>query len=257
MTSRNAGISSARCLPYHGPSRSASVATCTTRSARSSWGQRTSRGHWRRSWPPSTRHLPPKAAKIAELVSNSLRQARRLSRGLSPVDMAAGGLVAGLEDLARATREMSGITCRVTVGAGVTMPCQTTAVHLYQLAREAIANAMRHGKARNIDIAFGTAEAEGAQLVVRGTTASGGSRSPRTAGPGPAADAIQDGHRRRRGSPCDTPPGRGTSVTCLFPLESVDGHRRGWNENMVPSGRGSRGSRPGRRRVGSGGRRRG
>ena len=38
--------------------------------------------------------------------------------GLSPVDMAAGGLVAGLEDLARATREMSGIACRVTVGAG-------------------------------------------------------------------------------------------------------------------------------------------
>jgi signal transduction histidine kinase len=90
------------------------------------------------------------ATKIVSLVSESIGQARALAKGLAPIVLEDGGLVTALTQLASTTSSVFGIQCvcksdeeRVRLELGIS-------THLYRIAQEAINNAIRHGKARQI-----------------------------------------------------------------------------------------------------------
>ncbi|MDZ4403613.1 response regulator [Prosthecobacter sp.] len=95
------------------------------------------------------------ADKITGLLKNALGLTRSLARGLHPVAMQAGGLVTALDELATRTSDMFRIDCRCQCPPAIDMD-NTTATHLYRIAQEAVTNAVKHGRAKEIDIELST-----------------------------------------------------------------------------------------------------
>ncbi len=102
------------------------------------------------------------AAKVASGLDQVGQQARALSMGLVPVDVRGDGLQSALEDLAARTTEQAGIACTLDGPAAVALPA-FTATHLLRIAQEAVHNALRHAKARNITLSL---VRRGADLVL-------------------------------------------------------------------------------------------
>jgi PAS domain S-box-containing protein len=92
------------------------------------------------------------AAKITDLLNNAIALTRSLARGLHPVALKSGGLMASLGDLAQRTSEFFQMTCRFAGPFNEPNLNQSAATHLYRIAREAVANAVNHGKANVIRI---------------------------------------------------------------------------------------------------------
>lgn len=92
------------------------------------------------------------AARLAELLDQAITESRRLSRGLFPIRLDADGLPPALEELAKATSERYGLQCIFISRHPVSLPNKTVATHLFRIAHEAVANAVRHANARSISI---------------------------------------------------------------------------------------------------------
>jgi signal transduction histidine kinase len=92
------------------------------------------------------------AVKIAAGLKRALSEVRLLSRGLVPVEVDAAGLMAALKDLARRTDGVQGVRCVFARRERVLVDNNQTATHLYRIAQEAVANALRHSQARHITI---------------------------------------------------------------------------------------------------------
>jgi len=83
--------------------------------------------------------------------------ARGLATGLSPIDTEGEGLLTALSDLASHFSEQFKVACVFGYDEPVHIHDSTVATHLYRIAQEAVHNAIRHGKARNIAIGLGSA----------------------------------------------------------------------------------------------------
>jgi len=102
--------------------------------------------------PPERSPALSKLHTILTILDQSLGQAHDLAQGLSPGALPADGLLPALRDLARRTRETCDAACEVDL-----QPCPVAldpvAVnHLYRVAQEAVANAVKHGPARWIRV---------------------------------------------------------------------------------------------------------
>ncbi|MGA3267436.1 MAG: PAS domain S-box protein [Verrucomicrobiota bacterium] len=102
----------------------------------------------------------PDAARRADEIAHSVRdaigQTRSLARGLSPVTLESEGLVSALHELAVNTEKSFNVQCRLDGDRGVSVPRHSVATHLFRLAQEAVFNAIKHGKAREICIQLKT-----------------------------------------------------------------------------------------------------
>lgn len=96
------------------------------------------------------------ARRIESLTSEAVSQTRSLARGLYPVELEAHGLMSALEQLAVQTRRHSGLRCIFRCDRPVLLEGPDVAVHLYRIAQEAINNALRHSRARNLLIELGS-----------------------------------------------------------------------------------------------------
>jgi two-component system sensor kinase FixL len=101
--------------------------------------------------------VQPESAQAVHEISQSLRHAidhaRELARGLSPpAVMGNGGLSVALQDLAERTGKIFQRDCRFHCAKPVLMEDQSTGIHLFRIAQEAVGNAIKHGKATRIDI---------------------------------------------------------------------------------------------------------
>jgi two-component system CheB/CheR fusion protein len=92
------------------------------------------------------------AAKIVTLVNQSIRMTRELARGLLPVVSEAHGLTSALEHWASEMSELFHIECHVEFGNSVLIHDGALAEHLYRITQEAVTNAIKHGRAKNIII---------------------------------------------------------------------------------------------------------
>jgi PAS domain S-box-containing protein len=102
------------------------------------------------------RNGAPREAKelnhLITLVDNAIVSARSLAHGLAPLDDVPGALQHALRVLARSTRMSHPIEIRmVTPSANIDLPTEH-ATHLYRIAQEAVANAIRHAHATRIEI---------------------------------------------------------------------------------------------------------
>jgi PAS domain S-box-containing protein len=93
------------------------------------------------------------ADEIINFVNQAIKNTRALARGLSPVSLGHGGLVEALRALTKHTRELYGIDIKLRTRAlGPLSINEATANHLYRIAQESVTNAVRHAKARAIDV---------------------------------------------------------------------------------------------------------
>ncbi len=92
------------------------------------------------------------AAKIAHLINQAIVQTRDLARGLYPVHLEATGLAAALQELADQVAALFNISCRFHHDPQVLVHDNNKATHLYYVAREAVNNAIKHGKAQDVEI---------------------------------------------------------------------------------------------------------
>lgn len=95
------------------------------------------------------------AEKIEQSVVRAIEQTRILARGLNPIAPEEGGLAVALRELASSTQELFGISCTFRCESEATPVRASVVVNLYRIAQEAITNAVRHGKAKNIRIELG------------------------------------------------------------------------------------------------------
>ncbi|MCP4609085.1 MAG: PAS domain S-box protein [Planctomycetes bacterium] len=105
-----------------------------------------------------TEKLPDEAtdaAEIKKLVNQAMDQMRSLARGLHPVDLDAGSLTSALQELAAATGNLFGIRCIFKYDKPIMIDDVEVATHLYRITQEAITNAIKHGKTKNIHIELG------------------------------------------------------------------------------------------------------
>jgi len=94
------------------------------------------------------------AARVTELINNSIEEARRVTRGLHPVPDEPTGLMIALRELATGVQSLSKLTCHFHCPEAVAIPDRTAATHLYRIAQEALQNALRHARASSITIAL-------------------------------------------------------------------------------------------------------
>jgi PAS domain S-box-containing protein len=88
--------------------------------------------------------------KIAQLVNDAATDTRNLSRALHRIDVDSAGFVTAMQDLV--DREIWRIPCRLEVKPSFHIEDDMAAGELYRIAREAVINANKHSKAREIVI---------------------------------------------------------------------------------------------------------
>jgi signal transduction histidine kinase len=106
----------------------------------------------------------PQRDELGALLAEAIDQTRQLARGLHSHTLEAGGLAAALRELAAQTERVFGVACRVDVeGDELAEPVRT---HLHRIAGEAVANAAKHARAKQITIRV-RGDAGGTTLEIR------------------------------------------------------------------------------------------
>ena len=87
---------------------------------------------------------PEEVHGIATLVDGAITHVRDIARGLFPVSLEQQGLAATLKGLADQVSRSTGVRCEVEAPPKFAEPATQIAVHLYRIAQESVANAIRH-----------------------------------------------------------------------------------------------------------------
>ena len=95
------------------------------------------------------------ADRVVGLIEDAISMARGLAGGLSPIETGGEGLLTALTDLAAHFSSQFKVACRFAFEDPVFIQDSGVTTQLYRIAQEAVHNAIRHGKARNIGIHLG------------------------------------------------------------------------------------------------------
>jgi PAS domain S-box-containing protein len=110
---------------------------------------------------------PANATKLFQRMQHGLgrcqQELRAVLRGLLPVPVESNGLIAALIELADRTGKEGQVTCTFDCPELLAVADNLTATHLYLIAKEAVNNALKHAKPRNIRISLHV----DSQLVLR------------------------------------------------------------------------------------------
>ena len=165
------------------------------------------------------------ANEIAQGLRDAVVETRNLARGLVPVPLEDAGLVSALRGLAHSVTRLQGINCTVQSDDRVISHDEITATHFYRIAQEAISNAARHGRARNIAISLTTiGDRVGLQITDDGI---GMPKVPNNHGMGLN---VMNYRARLSGGELTIQegPNGGTIVSCTAPVNKYEVH-----ENVV------------------------
>jgi signal transduction histidine kinase len=100
------------------------------------------------------------ANRVVELVEEAIELTRSLSRGLHPIEMQPGRLADNFQELATSASDRLKVSCHFECHPAMPLYDVNVATQLYRIAQEAITNAVRHGKARHINICLDSADNE-------------------------------------------------------------------------------------------------
>jgi signal transduction histidine kinase len=89
---------------------------------------------------------------ITQLMSQAIGITRDLARSLSPITLEQEGLPSALVEMAETCSALFGVSCTCEYTDEHPPLDQTRSLHLFRVAQEAVNNALRHGKAKNIRI---------------------------------------------------------------------------------------------------------
>ncbi len=163
------------------------------------------------------------AREIETLLSDAIEQARNQALGLHPVRLEADGLKTALHELAASINDVFGIECVCTFPDSVVIRNHDVAIHFYRIAQEAITNAIKHGKARKIELQM--AERDGGfHLNIQDDGIGFTGTQPAHNGMGMH---IMNYRARTLGAALNVRPGEhgGTLVTCSLQHAKVEQHK--------------------------------
>lgn len=168
-----------------------------------------------------SKSLPESAAarNLVKLVEEAIVLTRTFARGLHPVEVEAEGLMDGFQALARNTQERFKVSCEFECREPVLMHDTASSSHLYRIAQEAITNAIKHGKAKHINISL-----EDKDDVITLTVTDDGIGLPENAGNGQGMGLrIMTYRANMIGATFNIErlPESGTRVTCKLPSNNV------------------------------------
>lgn len=175
--------------------------------------------------------LVEEAEEITDLMKEADQYARDLARGLTPVDLEANGLSKALQRLSDNAERLFGVDCAFDeVGTGLVHNA-TAATHMYRIAQEAVSNAVRHGDAERIKIAF----ASGSEQIRLRIQDDGVGFAPENIdGPGMGVHIMNYRARIIGGTlEISSTPDGGTTVTCTLPGTASPGANNSTNGQRV------------------------
>jgi signal transduction histidine kinase len=94
------------------------------------------------------------AALIEQSIQQAVLEARNLARGIFPIHVNRNGLAAGLQELAETMTRLTGTPVKMIACDTVTLQSREVSKHLYRIAQEAVANAIRHSGATEVTLAL-------------------------------------------------------------------------------------------------------
>ena len=153
--------------------------------------------------------------EIVKLITKANTRARETSRGLMPVVLDAGGLMAALQELADSTARAYEIKCDFRYDNPVQINDTQMAVQLFRIAQEAVSNAVKHSQAKRVDIHLAR---QSGNIIL--TVRDNGIGIPDKAAKGTGMGLLTMNHRAQMmgGTVNVTPrPTGGTQVTCSVP----------------------------------------
>jgi len=100
--------------------------------------------------PRKSKKITAAATEITGLISDAKKHVQMLSKGYYPVGMDSRGIIAAITELCSNIEHMYSIACTFVYGEDVEIHDNDTAIHIYYIINEAVNNAIKHGKAKNI-----------------------------------------------------------------------------------------------------------
>lgn len=92
--------------------------------------------------------------EIGRHIREAISHTRKLARGISPVELEANGFMSALQELTAHVAKLFHIECRFQCAAPVLISDNVAATHLYRITQECINNAVKHGKAKAINVSL-------------------------------------------------------------------------------------------------------
>jgi PAS domain S-box-containing protein len=92
------------------------------------------------------------AQTIVQHVNEAISQTRTLARGLHPIELETNGFYSALQEIKIQTEKLFKIRCHLKYEVPNQIQNQMVATHLYRIVQEAVHNAIKHGKAKNVHI---------------------------------------------------------------------------------------------------------
>src|SRR5271154_5375453 len=160
------------------------------------------------------------AAKIVKMVNQAIDNTRQLARGLHPVAAEPLGLMSALKKWAREVEELFQIGRSFRCESPLLIHDANLATHLYRIAQEAVNNAIRHGKSRNILIRLSGKNGAGTLSIQ--DDGEGFPKKP--ADPPGVGLSIMNYRADMVGGSLKVQPNqdRGITVTCMFPVRGIE-----------------------------------
>ena len=94
------------------------------------------------------------AKEVVKLVEDGITLTRNLAHGIAPPEMESEGLVRALQAYAANVSKLFRVDCLFECDSPPPIEDTAAATHLYRIAQEAVNNAIRHGKPRQIVISL-------------------------------------------------------------------------------------------------------
>ncbi len=92
--------------------------------------------------------------EMTSLISMAQMRLKKISRGISPIEMDRDGLARALEELASSTGRIYNISSVFMCDQPIHIKNEAAITHLYRIAQETVTNAVRHGNPAHIEIQF-------------------------------------------------------------------------------------------------------
>ena len=159
------------------------------------------------------------AGEIVRLIEEGIAMTRNMAHGIAPLDMESEGLITALRGLAANVSRMSKVACMLECDSPPSIEDAEAATHLYRIAQEAVQNALRHGKPRQIVMSLSRVR-DRAELTIEDD----GTGLPEDWQSGRGLGTRIMAHRAQMigGALSIEPnPTGGTFVTCSFPLANA------------------------------------
>jgi signal transduction histidine kinase len=160
--------------------------------------------------------LLPQARQVRDEIASAVARLREILQNEMTLDEAPPNFALALRRLAQTTGHMFGAPVEVQAPEALDLPDKAVRNELYLIAREALSNALRHARGTHVVVGLATSDRRGVLRVAD----NGSGVAPPADAPGHFGQRIMQIRAASIGGTLttDAQPGRGTTVTCTFPL---------------------------------------